>query len=238
MKKPKVLLWDIESSDFAADYGFIFCIAWKWLDQKDVNLVRIRDTKEYRKDVTDDRGVVEAFRGVLSQADYQVTWYGERFDFPYLNTRALCNDQKPLPLVPHADGWRTARKKMKFQSNRLAGISRAIPVAPGDTRVLKTNLSPKDWVRAKAGYADALLQVEKHCVADVNVLEKVYLALRPFSVNPPNLSLAGSPVKEGCPACGGVKTHNRGFTVTANGRRQRRQCQDCGHWFTIGEVKA
>jgi len=230
--KPKVLLWDIESSDFAADYGFVFCISYKWLGDKQIHTIAIRDTKEFKNDVTDDRGVIDAFRKVMEQADYQVTWYGERFDFPFINTRALCNAQKPLPLVPHADGWRTARKKMRFQSNRLDGISRAIPVAPGKKRELKNYIGGRHWVRAKAGYKDALAQVEKHCVADIRILENVYLALRPYAVNPPNLSKVVYQDIQGCPACGCSNIQKRGYAVTAHGRRQRMHCQDCGHWFS------
>jgi len=211
----------------------VFCIGWKWLGEGQTSLIKIRDTKEYKTDVTDDRGVIDAFRPVMEKADYQVTWYGERFDFPFVNTRALCNDQRPLPLVPHADGWLTAKKKLKFQSNRLDGISRAIPVAPEATRALKLPIEPKDWVRAKAGYVDALKQVEAHCVADVEVLEKVYLALRPFSSNPPNLSKVNHPNVDGCPACGGVSVQRRGFNVTTFGRVQRCHCQTCGHWFSL-----
>jgi len=234
---PKVLLWDIESSDFAADYGFVFCIGWKWLGEKKVNIIRIRETDEFKKDVTDDRGVIEMFRQVLEQADYQVTWYGERFDFPFVNTRALCNNQLPLPMVPHADGWRTARKKLKFQNNRLDGVSRAIPVLPGKKRELKTYIEGRHWVRAKAGYIDALAYVETHCIADIKVLENVYLTLRPFAVNPPNLSKVIQPEIHGCPACGEKSVHRRGYFVTANGKKQRVRCQACGHWFSLN-IKA
>lgn len=236
-KEPKVLLWDIECSDFAADYGFIFCIGYKFLGDKRVKLISIANTEEFKKDVTDDRGVISQFAEVMEKADYQVTWYGERFDYPYINTRALLNSQPPVPIIPHADGWRTARKKLKFQSNRLDGVSRAIPTAPGAKRELKTYIEGRHWVRAKAGYKDALSYVGEHCIADIRVLEKVYLALRPFSVNPPNLSKVRHPELNGCPACGKYRIIKKGFLVTVAGRRQRFLCQDCGHQFSLS-IKA
>lgn len=34
-----------------------------------------------------------------------------------------------------------------------------------------------------------------------------------------------------CPECGSKHTIKAGFTMTRKGRKQRRQCKDCGHIF-------
>ena len=231
--EPKILLWDIECSDFAADYGFIFCIGYKWLHEKRVRIIGVRDTSEFKKDVTDDRGVIREFAKVMAEADIQVTWYGEKFDERFINTRALLNSQEPMPVIPHWDGWKTAKFKLRFQSNRLDGVSRAIPVKPGAKRELKTYIEGRHWVRAKAGYTDALEYVEKHCIADIKVLENVYLALRPFSKPTANVAKIRHPELEGCPACGDKRLQARGYLVTSRGRKRRFQCQECAHWFTL-----
>lgn len=230
---PRILLWDIEASHLAADYGRILCIGYKWLHEKKVHLIRIRDTAEFERDVTDDRGVLAAFIPVFEKADLHVTWFGEGFDLPFVQTRLMMSKMKPLASVPHVDGWRIARKRLKFRSNRLDGVSRAIPVPKEADRLIKTPITPEQWVRGQAGHSASLKYIEDHCKADVLVLEQVYLHLRPFGYSMPNLSKLRHPELEGCPSCGDKRLWSRGYRLTVRGKQRKMQCQGCGHWTSL-----
>ena len=60
------------------------------------------------------------------------------------------------------------------------------------------------------------------------MLEKVYLKLRPWAKNHPNLNVEDSRV--GCPRCKGLNLQRRGWRITGNNKRRLYQCQDCGAW--------
>lgn len=229
----KILLWDIESTNLVADYGWVLCIAWKWLGDEKTNLIRIRRTREFQKDRTDDRGVMRQFEAVFEKADLHVFWFGEYFDLPFVQTRRLMADLKPLPPIPFVDGWRIARKKLKLRSNRLDAVSKIIPLPKGIKREEKLQPTPSDWRRAMAGHADALKVIEDRCVSDVLVLEQVYLAIRSFGSSLPNLSKTEGKLEEGCPSCGGDHITAQGYKLTLRGRKRQYKCQGCGHWFSL-----
>ena len=232
---PKVLIWDVEASDLKANFGYVFCIGYKWLDEKKIHLISIRDfAGSFRRDTTDDRAVLAKFLDVMAEADVQIAHYGSRFDVRFVNTRLMMHGMEPLRRVPIIDTWRLAKDHLCFHSNRLDAISRAIPVHRG-SRKLKTPLEPEHWVRARAGDIKSLRYIEAHCIADIEVLEATYLELRRFSNNPPNLAKALD--REGCPACGGERTQYRGYILTARGKRRQLQCRDCAHWFSAAMRK-
>lgn len=231
--RPKVLIWDIEASDLAADFGFVFCIGWKWLGLPEINLIKIRQFPRFKRDVTDDRDVIKAFAAVMGRADLIVAHYGDKYDIPFVNTRSLIHGMGPMPNVPSYDPWRTARYKLKFNSNRLDNISKHVPILKGEERPLKTPIEPRCWVRAKAGHVPSLRYIEEHCRADVIVLEKEYLAIRPFASSLPNLAKCGGLKEEGCPSCGSPTIQSRGYRLTARGNHRRYQCRLCRHWFAL-----
>jgi len=231
--KPKILLWDIEASNLDADFGFIFCIAYKWLGSSKVNLISIRQFDRFKRDVTDDVALIKKFLPYIEDADLQVAWYGSRFDLPFLNARCMMNKIDPPANTPMYDPWRTARYKLKLSSNRLANLSQLIPLPENGVRELKTPLDFKHWTRGRAGYADALKYIESHCVADIRVLEKVYLEMRKYGTALPNMSKIGNERREGCPACGSGQIQSRGTRATARGRQGRYQCVSCAAWFSL-----
>lgn len=231
-KQPKILVWDIEASNLVADYGWVLCIAWKWFGKGKPQVIRIRDTREFKNDRTDDSGLLKRFAPIFEKADLHVFWFGEYFDYPFVQTRLMMAGLPPIPNIPFIDGWRIAKKKLKLRSNRLDAVSKIIPVT--GKREEKLQPSPKDWRRANAGHADALKVIEDRCVSDVLVLEQVYGAIRHLaSGNTPNLSKLNPEIAEGCPACGSHEIQRRGFNLSARGKRQRMACLACHHWFSL-----
>lgn len=231
-KEPRILLWDIETTNLVADYGWILCIAFKWLGEKKTHLISIHNTKEFRKDRTNDRGVIRKFLKHFSQADLHVHWFGEYFDFPFVQTRLLVHGEKPLPAIPFVDGWKIAKKSLKLRSNRLDAVSKITPVK--GKREEKLQPTPDDWRRSMAGHIDAIKTIGERCKSDVRVLEQNYEAIRPFTkYKLPNISKLRHPELEGCPACGDKRIQKRGYGVNARNTYQKCQCQECGHWFSV-----
>ena len=67
-----------------------------------------------------------------------------------------------------------------------------------------------------------------YCKGDVALLEKVYLKLRPYMNNHPNIGVLNGDVV--CPKCGGKNISYRGYAITAACRYRRFQCNACGGW--------
>lgn len=231
-RHPKILLWDIEATNLNANYGFVICIGYKWYGEDKIHLISLRDFPAlFKKDPTDDSLLIQAFAKVMEEADIQVYHYGDRFDFPYIQTRLLEKGKKPLKRVPSIDTWRICKYQLKLTSNRLDTISKVIPVEKGKERAEKTPLDGDQWRRAMGGQVTAIKYIEEHCIADIEVLDQVYTFIRPFAKNTPNIGKFIDKTRENCPACGSQDTNRRGFNLTHRGRKQNYQCQDCGNWF-------
>jgi uncharacterized protein YprB with RNaseH-like and TPR domain len=229
---PKVRLFDIETTNLDADFGIMLCAAWKDVGDRRMRHVSITDGPRFAKDPTDDRYVVKATAEALSEADAWVTWYGQRFDVPFIQTRLIGHKLKPMPPIPHIDGWRIARYKMKLHSNRLASASAFLGVEE------KTPLSGPIWIKARAGNKSAIDYVLRHCRQDVKVLEQVYERIRPLCTQHPNLNVVHD-VADGCPVCGTVgRLQRRGMSIARVGKTQRYQCAACGAWSRGKSVRA
>lgn len=225
MSHPRTLIWDIETSNLSANYGFILCIGYKWLGEKKPKIISIKDFPLYKRDPTNDREVVKAFAKVFAEAEIHVAHYGKYFDYPYVNTRLLYHGLNPLPPTRLEDTWWIARKQLKLNSNRLATLTEFFDL----TR--KTPVSGPHWIKAMAGNPKSLRYVEKHCIYDIDALEEAYNILKQFK--------PVFPVKTDgtfCPHChakdkGKAKVlQKRGQALASQKRYQRYQCKKCGLW--------
>jgi uncharacterized protein YprB with RNaseH-like and TPR domain len=222
--KPRIILWDLETSNLRANFGYILCAGWKVLGEKKIHVISIADSPTFENDPTNDKWVVKEMAKVLESADVWVTHYGVRFDAPYMRTRLMGHGLKTLPPIPHVDTWKIARYQMALNSNRLASIAGFLELDE------KTPIKGQQWVKAMAGNKRALNYVVKHCRQDVHVLEQVYLQLRPLMTNHPNINLIDGK-QNACPKCGTVgKMQKRGHSIAGVSRYQRYQCMKCGGW--------
>lgn len=221
--KAKITFVDIETTNLAANYGYILCVSWKFAGYKKVHTVSIVDSPTFKKDPTNDKWVVRRACEEISKADMWVTWYGLRFDIPYLQSRLLAHRLKPMPPIPHVDAWRIARYKLKLNSNRLASVTAFLGLEN------KTPLNGPIWIKAMAGHKPSIRYVVKHCEQDVRVLEQVYDQIKSLSTTHPNINLVAGK-GDACPTCGDKRIVKRGFSIARTVRSQRYQCQSCGSW--------
>lgn len=224
MDKQPILLWDLECTNLNADFGYILCAGVKELGKKGVKTFSVADYPEYKKDPTNDKRLVKDVRDYLSKAGAWITWYGQRFDQPFLNSRLTYHRLTPMPPVPHIDGWRIAREKLKLHSNRLASVSSFLQIEE------KTPLNGPIWIKASAGDPSALKYVIQHCKQDVLVLEQAFENIRQLATSGPNVALIRGGSGSECPRCGEDSLQKRGFRVTVSQKYQRFQCQSCGAW--------
>lgn len=231
--KPKIYNWDLECSGLNANGGVILCcsiVNASTLEK--VKTFRIDQYKGYRKDTLNDLPLVIDLVEYLNEADAWVTYYGARFDVPFLTTRVVhWNAQGadiPLPAnIPHIDLWRTARNKLKLHSNRLASVTQLL--GHGD----KTPLDLPVWLRAAGGHKPSMDYIVEHCEVDAKILADCYLTLRPLIGSHPHIGLLEGRDRLSCGNCGSRAVHRRGVYVTVASVRQRLSCTDCGHWGSV-----
>lgn len=219
---PKILIWDIESTSLKASLGTILCIGYKWYDGKRVYVPSILD---YTKGgMLDDKGLVEHFASVFAECDYHVTWYGLRFDHPFIETKLMKYGLGPLPPKPHIDLWRTARYKLRLHSNRLASVSEYLEI-----KDRKTEMNFGTWMRAAHGDKSALKEIRHHCKMDVLVLEQVFEKMRPWVNEQPVEGIYNPSMN--CISCGSGHITRQGTKITRTRRYQQWKCQNCGKWM-------
>ena len=219
-KGPKILIFDIESTNLTANFGFMLCFGYKWRGQKKVHVPTIRDFPG--KNVVDDSGLVAHVREIINSADLLISYNGRRFDIPFIDTRCLAHRLEPLAPIPHVDVYMDiARSRLRLHSKRLAAVQEFL-----ETDDNKTPISYKDWVLAASGDKKALKEVRRHCYYDITTLEEVYDRLAPLHRNHPRINGYGP-----CTACGSEQMQSRGYSMTKQkGWKHRFQCQSCGKW--------
>jgi len=223
IRKPRVLLWDIETDGLQADR--IVCIGYKFLGEREVHMLKATD---YPRDgLWCDKGLIDAFVKVFEECDYHVTWYGSRFDEPVLKTRMIAHEMLPLMPKPHVDLWKAVRYRFRLYSNRLQAWQDHLGL-----REDKTPVKPSVWIKARYGDAKALEYIYEHCHFDVLVLEKAFKRVRPWIDTEPARGLITGD-HHGCPTCGHKKVQRRGYKVANTRAFQQFRCMNpkCGRWF-------
>lgn len=167
----RIAFFDIETSNLNADYGQMLSYCIKPNLSEDILHGIISKTDLRCEPGTADARIVRKCIKDLAGFDKVVTWYGARFDIPYLRTRAMVNgiDFPGYGALAHKDLWFTCRGKFKLSSNRLENACR---VLLGETN--KTRIEPKYWHGALLGDKASLDFVLEHNKYDVLDLEKLY----------------------------------------------------------------
>ena len=240
--KPRILLWDIESS-FNAVLSFdlyperiphdnilterhIYCISYRWYGEKQTHTISILDDKKrFKKNQHDDFFVVNKFREIMEQANCQVAHYGNRFDLPMLHARMLINKLKPLPKIISLDTKALASKYFKFNSNRLDYLAKLL----GHKGKLE---NPKDlWVKCWKGDIKAIQHMARYNRQDIDALYFVFEKLMPYVKNNAlNMGMFLEGARCPNPTCGSTNIQWRGWNYTRVNRYRRFQCLTCGSW--------
>lgn len=239
MSEPRILLWDIETThNLAAVFRlneeyiqptniirerYVVCAAWKWLGEKKVHAVSTLDNPAlYKKDPHNDRHVMEVLHKVLSSADVIVAHNGDSYDIKFTEGRMLVQGLDPLPPITKIDTLKIARNRFLLNANKLDYLGQLLGLGR------KKHTTPGLWLKVLNGSKAAVRDMVTYNKQDVELLEKVFLKLRPYMENHISRGLFG---KTGCPRCGSHHIQSRGVHRAVTRIYNRFQCQKCGGWF-------
>lgn len=170
--------FDLETSSLSGDRGVILCAVVKSSIDKKKNVYRIDQTSDQwsKGRRGDDKRLTSLIIKDLARHDIIAAHNGQRFDVPFLRTRAA---HWGLPAVPNfkmVDPLQIAWRKFRLDSNSLGRIA--------DHAGVKEHKTPLDfsiWMDAiHNGSPSAMNLIVKHCVADVDVLDAVLDVVRPY----------------------------------------------------------
>ena len=225
---PKILYYDIETTNFNADFGEVLMFAYQWHGADDVHLVSVLD---YPKSMTlpvekRDRFLIQELATLLNQADIIVAHYGAKFDNKFVQARFAIHNMPYFDNRPNKmfDTCLVARKGMKIGSNRLANLAQAMGL-PEE----KTSLTKTQWRRANDYDTESLEAMGEYCKQDVRTLYEVAQRLRPLAKHLPSWLILNGEDEKCCHSCGGELQANGKWHTKAN-TYQRYQCTKCGSW--------
>lgn len=234
----RILLLDIETAPHIAyvwnawkqniyqkqwlEKGHVMSFAAKWLGDDEIVYV------ENRK--SDDLNIITILYDLLDQADIVVAHNGQRFDLPVILGRGVIHGLTPPSPYFIVDTFQTARKELRIVSNSLANLCEEMGLTQKEDH--KKFPGFELWLECLRGNDEAWKEMEEYNIADVVSLEELYLRLRPYMKNHPNVSRANGNVS--CPKCGSSNIQYRGYYYTRAGLCYRRfVCLDCGGWGRV-----
>ena len=211
---PKILLFDIETSpmevyvwglykQFISHNNIIkdkngnekswYVLSWaaKWLYDDDVmsDIVTPEETKE-----RNDKRVLKSIWKLFDEADIVIAHNGDRFDIRKLNARFIEHEMNPPTPYKSIDTLKIARKEFAFVSYKQDYLTKHFKL----NQKLSTEFQL--WVDCINGNQERLDEMVEYNRHDVMGLEQVYLKLRPYIKNHPNLGVLMD--MDVCPSCG------------------------------------
>jgi uncharacterized protein YprB with RNaseH-like and TPR domain len=162
---------DIEASQLKSDFGIIY--AWAIMDK---GVGPISDVMKKRT-LADEKRLITNLLNEMKKFDRLVTYYGTRFDVPFIRSRALYHGLEfpEFGSIAHEDLYFVARNRLgTLSSKRLENVTRFLGIEG------KTPLDPAVWVAASLGDMKSMKYIHEHNVADVRILEKLHNALEPY----------------------------------------------------------
>ena len=139
-----------------------------------------------------------------------------------MNTRFVINGLSPTKPYQTIDTNKIAKKQFGFTHNSLSALAKIFGFEP------KLGTSFDLWKRCVNGEDEALAYMSEYNKRDVFLLEEVYLKLRPWIKNHPNIGLFIDTNNPVCPACGSEDLTWNSYYMTAVSKFPAFQCNACG----------
>lgn len=242
MAEPKIIIFDLETlpnleealrvwpqlsafpgRTLKATVSTIICAGWKVYGENKTHCINAWDFSRWKSNVNDDYSVCREIYNVIKEADAVVTHNGKRFDWKFLQTRLLFHGLGPLPKIHHIDTKETSSRYIYSFNNRLGYL--------GETFVNDKKLDHEGWdlwVNVWHKKKESMDLMTKYCKQDVDLLEKMFVKLKPFITHIPNYNnFLNTTGKMLCPSCGSTRLHNKGYRYTQTKVYKRYKCRDC-----------
>jgi hypothetical protein len=235
-RKPRTLIYDIETAPiigaiwtkweanmiWSVKDWYILGFSYRWLgERKKTQSVFMHQFKRFKKEPENDYEVVKKLHELFNEADIIVAHNGNSFDQKKAQARMILQGFDPPSPYQQVDTKLVAKRSFNFTSNKLDDLGEYF----GYGNKMKTDKNL--WRKCLAGDIKAWNYMARYCDRDVELLEKVYLKMRPWDKQHPNVAtISNQP--DVCRSCG----ENKGFVqnghdYTKTGKYKRYKCKNC-----------
>jgi uncharacterized protein YprB with RNaseH-like and TPR domain len=170
----KVGYLDIEASNLKANFGV--CFSWCIKEQGTDNIESARVTRSEMRNGVLDKRVIQELVDALKKYTVIYTYYGTRFDIPFVRTRAMMHgiEFPPRGEILHRDLYYLVRSKLQLNRNRLEVACGVLGIEG------KTHIRWDKWISAMTGDKESLEYIVEHNKYDVIILEKLHERMAPY----------------------------------------------------------
>lgn len=234
---PKVLLLDVETAPIEAyvwrlwkenigwnqvvSQWYMLCWSAKWLYSNDTISACL--TPEEALAENDTRIMQELWK-LVDEANIIVAHNAKNADVPWMNTRFILDGLTPPSPYTIIDTLEIARKNFAFSSNKLDALAEYFEIEH------KINVDFELWRECRHGNKKALEDMVFYNKKDVDILEQVFLKLRPWIKSYPNVNNYVDSQRVCCATCGSdnLEEITNNFYYTSTGKYTLYRCKDCG----------
>jgi len=196
---------------------FIMCWAAKWVGEKKVHYFGGGLCAE------EESRLVSPLWVLMDEADIVVAHNGDGFDIKHINAAFLRAGMAPPSPYKSIDTLKVAKNNFRFMSNKLEFLVSHL----GLQHKIDTD-GFELWTDCLAGDRKAWKKMREYNKNDVVILEQLYLLLRPYMKNHPNLAMYEGDDEMRCGTCGSTNLTNKGYYYTNLSKFTRHVCNDCG----------
>lgn len=217
----KAYIWDLKTryvplSQVAED-GYVLCYAAAWEDFDEGEFASTWDHGE--------KQMVEWAWELLDEADVVVTYNGNGFDLPRLNSEFLKYRLGPPTPYHSIDLYQTVSRKFRVLSKSMNHMLRLLDL---DEKVKHKGMEL--WTGCMEGVAEDQALMEEYNVGDIITLQELYNDLRPWIDNMPNFALWMEPSDEPKCRCGSTDLRFKGYKRTSVFSYKQYLCNSCGQY--------
>jgi DNA polymerase elongation subunit (family B) len=204
----------------------IICVSWKWEGyNKTFNVAWDKNQC--------DKGVLERIIPVLNAADEIVYQNGDRFDLPWMKTRALYHSIPMLPVYKTFDTFKKMKSNFYLNSMKLDYFQK---FTQGKGKMETGGF--KLWQEvALDNNRKSLKTMVNYCDVDVEELEEAFNKIIPYVPHNTHVGASLGLPKYTCAHCGSTdaKLTKTRYTASGTARRQLR-CGSCHKYYTISNT--
>jgi len=233
----KILIYDVETAPklahvwgvwrqnippkMLAQDGYVLSWSAKWLSEPDI--VYSDTLMAHGNKVKNEGKLLKGLHALMDEADVIVTYNGNKFDTPVVNTAFIKAGMPPPSPSKSVDLYQVVRSKFRFTSNKLDYVCQQLGLG-GKMEHEGFEL----WLLCMKGDRDAWDRMRRYNEQDVILTEALYLRVRPWVKAHPNINMAEMDGIRRCPSCGADKIKKNGYEYLAAGKYQRYKCSSCG----------
>lgn len=203
------------------EHWFMMCWAARWADEEQM-MSSVLTYSELKKN--NDARIMRGLWKLLDEADVVIAHNADGFDIRSINTRFLFHRMPPPAPYTTIDTLKHVRRICRLASNALDAAAKFF----GTPR--KMEHRPGLHIACLKGEPGSLEELCEYCEHDVIALQHLYLVLRPYMRNHPNLGLLADADRPICPACGSHLVAPSGHTVMKRANLYPvYRCSKCGY---------